>query len=142
LRVILVVCALFAVAGLVACGGDDDDASNEDDERVSQIQGLASLATNAYAATLGEGLLDYVAADIAENCTKEDIKRALADQPVPTGLKGIKDVQFDGDRATGTVVLNTRDGEIEQEWSFIREGDDSWRIIKLPSLSEEDCAAE
>ena len=82
-----------------------------------------------------------MASEIAANCTKEDIKRALADEPVPTGFKTIKDVKFDGDdRATAIVVLITSDGDKEVEWSFIREGD-SWRIVEIPSLSEEDCAA-
>lgn len=130
------------IAALAACGGGDDDAPQQDDERISQIGGLAAAATNAYAATNGEGLLDYVAANIADNCSKEDINRALADQPVPTGLRAIKHVKFDGDRATATVVVTTREGEEEQGWTFIRERDDSWRIEKLPSLSEEDCGAQ
>jgi hypothetical protein len=129
---------------LAACGDDDDSPpAGTGDPRISQIGGVAEAATYAYAATFGEGLLDYLAANIAANCTKEDIKRALAEEPVPTGFKTIKDVTFDGDdRATATVVVITADGEREQEWSFIREGDDSWRIVEIPSLSEEDCAGE
>ena len=132
------------VLATVACGDDDDDSAAETgDVRISQIGGVAELATHAYAATRGEGLLDYLAANIAANCTKEDIKRALAEEPVPTGFKTIKDVVFDGDdRATATVVVITADGDREQQWSFIREGDDSWRIVEIPSLSEEDCAAQ
>jgi len=128
---------------LGACGGDGDSSDGTGDPRISQIGGVAELATYAYAATRGEGLLDYVAANIAENCTKEDIKRALAEEPVPTGFRTIKNVKFDGaDRATALVVVITADGDVEQEWSFVREGDDSWRIVEIPSLSAEDCAAQ
>ena len=144
MKLLTTACLLVAVLALAgACGGDDEDSSPGEtgDPRISQIGGVAELATFAYASTGGEGLLDYLAEQIAENCTKEDIKRALADEPVPTGFKTIKDVKFDGDdRATATVVLITSDGDKEVEWSFIREGD-SWRIVEIPSLSEEDCAA-
>ena len=144
MKLMTIACLLVAVIALAgACGGDDEDGSPGDtgDPRISQIGGVAELATYAYASVGGEGLLDYLASQIAENCTKEDIKRALADEPVPTGFKTIKDVKFDGDdRATATVVLITSDGDKEVEWSFIREGD-SWRIVEIPSLSEEDCAA-
>jgi hypothetical protein len=145
MKKLLLICAVAAtVLAMVACGDDDDDDSTDGgDPRISQIGGVAEAATHAYAATLGEGLLDYVAANIAANCTKEDIKRALAEEPVPTGFKTIKDVSFDGDdKATATVVVITADGDVEQEWSFIREGDESWRIVEIPSLSEEDCAAQ
>ena len=145
MKKLLLICAVAAtVLAAVACGDDDDDTADGDgDPRISQIGGVAELATYAYAATRGEGLLDYLAANIAANCTKEDIKRALAEEPVPTGFKTVKDVSFDGDdRATATVVVVTADGDSEQEWSFIREGDDSWRIVEIPSLSEEDCAAQ
>ncbi len=143
-KALLICVTATAVLAAVACGDDDDDAPAETgDARISMIGGVAELATHAYAATRGEGLLDYLAANIAENCTKEDIKRALAEEPVPTGFKTIKDVKFDGDdRATATVVVLTAAGDREAEWSFIREGDDSWRIVEIPSLSEEDCAAQ
>lgn len=144
MRIMLILCTAATLLALAACGDDDDSPPAETgDARISQIGGIAEAATHAYAATLGEGLLDYVAANIAVNCTKEDVKRALAEEPVPTGFKTIKDVKFDGDdRATATVVVITADGEREQEWSFIREGDDSWRIVETPLLSEEDCSAQ
>lgn len=134
---------LTLIAGLgAACGDDNDNADEGSDERISQLAGLAAAATYAYAATDGEGILDYVAANIAENCTKEEVIKALAGQPVPTGFKAVKGARFDDDRATATVVVITRDGEEEQEWRFIREGSESWRIEQLASLSVEDCGAE
>ena len=143
MKTILILAAAATLLALAACGDDDDSSDGTGDPRISQIGGVAELATYAYAATRGEGLLDYLAANIAENCTKEDIKRALTEEPVPTGFKTIKDVVFDGDdRATATVVVITAAGDREAEWSFIREGDDSWRIVEIPSLSGEDCAAQ
>jgi hypothetical protein len=143
MRLTLIVCVLVsALAALAACGDDDDSDGNTGDPRISQIGGVAELATYAYAATEGEGLLDYVSSDIAENCTKDEVTEALADEPVPTGFRTMKDVKFDGeDRATATVVLITEDGDKEVEWSFVREGEDSWRIKEIPGLSEEDCSA-
>lgn len=135
--------ALALMAGMgAACGDDKESVDKGSDERISQLAGLAAAATYAYAATDGEGLMDYVAANIAENCTKEEVIKALGDEPVPIGFKSIKDVQFDVARATATVVVMTRDGEEEQEWRFIREGAESWRIEQLASLSVEDCGAE
>jgi len=143
MRLTLIVCVLVsALVGLAACGDDDDSSGDTGDPRISQIGGVAELATYAYAATEGEGLLDYVSSDIADNCTEEEIKEALADEPVPTGFRTMKNVKFDGeDRATATVVLITEDGDKEVEWSFVREGEDSWRIKEIPGLSEEDCSA-
>lgn len=143
MKTVPVLVAVVTLLVLAACADDDDSPAGTGDPRISQIGGVAEAATYAYAATRGEGLLDYLEANIAANCTKEDIKRALAEEPVPTGFKTIKDVKFDGDdRATATVVVITADGDREAEWSFIREGDDSWRIVEIPSLSEEDCAAQ
>ena len=107
MRLTLIACVLVsALVALAACGNDDDSDSDTGDPRISQIGGVAELATYAYAATEGEGLLDYVSSDIAENCTKEEILAALADEPVPTGFRTMKDVKFDGeDGATATVVL-------------------------------------
>ncbi len=136
----MVAATLGLVAVFAACGGDDDSAPGDSgDPRISQIGGLAELATYAYAATNGEGLLDYLSSDMAKACTKEDITRALAGQPVPTGFKTIRDVKFEGDsNATATVVLITRDGDRDAVWSFVREGD-SWRIASMPSLTKEEC---
>lgn len=143
MRLTLVVCTLAATLVAVAgCGGDDDSAGDTGDPRISQIGGVAELATYAYAATEGEGLLDYVSSGIAENCTGAQIKEALADEPAPTGFLTVKDVKFDGeDAATATVVLITADGDKEVEWSFVREGEDSWRIKEIPGLSERGCSA-
>ncbi|HSP56000.1 MAG TPA: hypothetical protein VLS25_10480 [Dehalococcoidia bacterium] len=141
MRLALVVAAAGLVTVLGGCGGGDDNSAPSDssDQRIKQIEGLAGLATNAYAATNGEGLLDYLASDMAKACTKEDIMRALAGQTVPTGVQALKDVKFDGeDKASATVVLKTREGDRDAVWSFVREGD-SWRIISMPSLTKEDC---
>ena len=140
MRAVLLVCAVVTLSALAACGGDDDLAPGETDARIGRISGVAEAATYAYAATGGEGLRDYLASDFAAHCTAADIKRALAQQPVPTGFKMIKDVQFGGEsKAKAMVVVKTANGEKEQEWSFVREGDDSWRILSMPSLSEGDC---
>lgn len=143
MRLPLIVCLLVAaLVALAACGDDDDSAADKGDPRISQIGGVAELATYAYAATKGEGLLDYVSSGIADKCTAVQIKEALADEPVPTGFRTIKDVKFDGeDAATATVVIITADGDKEVQWSFVREGEDSWRITEIPGLSEKDCSA-
>ena len=141
MRLALVVAAAGLVTVLGGCGGGDDNAAASDtgDQRIKQIEGLVGLATNAYAATNGEGLLDYLSSDMAKTCTKEDVTRALEEQVVPTGVRAVKDVKFDGDSgATATVVLKTRDGDQNAVWSFVREGD-SWRIVAMPSLTKEDC---
>lgn len=143
MRLVPIVAGALLITALLssACGDDDGSSASPGDERISQIGGLAELATNAFASSGSEALLDYLAQNIAENCTKEDIKRALAGHPIPTGFRTIKDVKFQGDdRASATIVLITRDGDREVQWSFIREGDQSWRIVQLPSLTEEDCA--
>ena len=43
---------------MVGCGGGEDVP---EDERVRQINGVAELATNAYAAAGAEGVYDYLA---------------------------------------------------------------------------------
>ena len=140
MRAVLLLLTAATLSGLAACGGGDDATPDDVDPRIGQISGVAEAATYAYAATSGEGLLDYLAADFAAECTKQDITRALAGEPVPTGFDTIEDVTFDGDdRASATVILKTEDGDLSQEWTFVREGDDSWRILETPSLSKEDC---
>lgn len=142
MRMLLLLCAAGVLAPAAACGDEDDGADGTVDPRISQISGLAELATYAYAAAGGEGLLDYLAADMARNCSKDEIEGALAGQAVPTGFREIKNVSFEGiEEARATVVLTTAEGEEEQEWRFVREVNEAWRILEMPSLSVEDCAA-
>lgn len=142
MKVMMAAAALFALGVTLGACGDDDNGgpAGTGDPRISKIGGIAELATNAYAAAGSEALLDYLSSGLLARCTEEDVKRALEDDPKPTGFKTIKGVKFDGDdRAIATVVLITREGDEEVEWSFVREGNDSWRIVEMPSLSEEDC---
>lgn len=114
-----------------ACGGGDD-ASEE--ERVKQINGVAELATAAYASGGAEGLYDYLAEEVAAECSKEGLATALEDEPVPDGYKTVNDVEFDGDQARAKVVQLFGEEEREVEWTFVREGDDSWRLTEVPGL--------
>jgi len=140
---IMLAAALLALMlPMGACGDDEGDVAGTGDPRISKIGGIAEAATTAYAAAGAGAIADYLSSDLADKCTNEDIKRALADDVQPTGFKTIKNVRFQSDdRATATIVLITREGDKEVEWSFIREGDDSWRIVEMPGLSREDCGA-
>ena len=131
IRLAFLLAAIGALAAIVsACGND------EDDPRVGQIGGVSELATYAYAAAGPEGLYDYLSAEVAQRCPREQLVDALADEATPTGWRQIKDVEFDGeDRATATVILITRDGDRDVEWSFVDEGG-SWRIVDMPGLEK------
>jgi hypothetical protein len=127
--ILALMATIGALAAIVsACGGD------EDDPRVGQIGGVSELATLAYASVGPQGLYDYLASEVIQRCPREELEQALADQVEPTGWRQIKDVEFDGeDRATATVILITRDGDQDVEWSFVDEGG-SWRIVDMPGL--------
>jgi hypothetical protein len=115
---------------LVGCGGGDDVP---EDERVRQVNGVAELATAAYAAAGAEGLYDYLAKDVTATCSKESLVKALEGEPVPDGFKAAN-VEFDGEEARAKVVQLFGEEEREVEWTFVREGDDSWRLTQVPGL--------
>jgi hypothetical protein len=135
MRLAVATAALLPLS-LVACGGGDSDVS--EDERVRQITGVAELATNAYAAAGPEGLYDYLAQDIAEECSKEELAQALEGQPIPEGFRGASDVRFDGSEATANVTQLFVDRERQVEWRFMLEDDTNWRLTHVPGL--EGCA--
>jgi hypothetical protein len=109
-----------------------------EDERIRQITGVAELATNAYSAAGPVGLHDYLAKDLAEECSAEDLSQALDGQPVPEGFRGVSDVQFDGDKATATLTQLFVEEERDVVWSFVLEDDTNWRLTDVPGL--EGCA--
>jgi hypothetical protein len=130
-RPIACLAAVAPLAVMIACG---DESEVPEDERIRQISGVAELATNAYAAAGPEGLIDYLAKDVAERCSKEAIKKALAENPVPEGFKGVSNVSFDGSRARADVLQLFVEEERAVEWSFVLEDEASWRITDLPGL--------
>jgi hypothetical protein len=122
-----------AIAGAVVvsgCGGGDDVP---EDERERQVTGIAELATAAYAAAGPEGLYDYLAEEIAAECSKEELVRALEAEPVPDGFKSVNGVEFDGEQARANVVQLFGEDEREVEWSLVQEAD-SWRLTHVPGL--------
>lgn len=125
--------ATVAPAFVAGCGGGGSDLS--EDERVNQINGIAELATNAYAAAGPEGLYDYLAQEITSVCSQPGLARALSGRPVPDGFVGTSEVEFEGDTARAKVVQRLGEEESEAEWSFVSV-DDSWRITHLPGLEE------
>jgi hypothetical protein len=134
-RLALAPAALLPIA-MAACGGGASDVP--EDERVRQITGIAELATNAYSAAGPEGLYDYLAEDVAAECSKEDLSKALDGQPVPDGFRKVSDVQFDGRKARATVTQLFVEEERQVEWSFVLEDDTNWRLTDVPGL--EGCA--
>jgi len=122
-----------AVTGF-ACGGDDDA---NDDPRAAQVGAVSENATYAYADDGAAGLYDYLATDVTDKCTVEQVQADIKDEPAATGWRQTRDFKFDGDIATATVIVITAGGDADQEWSFVKEGD-SWRITSVPGL--EDCA--
>lgn len=115
----------------VGCGGGDDVP---EDERVRQLSGVAELATTAYSAAGPEGLYDYLAEDVAAECPKEELVTALEVEPVPDGFKSVNGVEFEGDQARANVVQLFGEEERQVEWSFVREGEESWRLTHVPGL--------
>jgi hypothetical protein len=115
---------------MVGCGGGDDVP---EDERVRQINGVAELATTAYAAAGAEGLYDYLADDVAAECSKEGLVKALDGEPVPDGFKTVSNVEFDGDQARANVVQLFGEEEREVQWTLVQ-GGDSWRLMQVPGL--------
>jgi hypothetical protein len=120
------------IAGIVlaSCGGGDDVP---EDERERQVNGVAELATAAYAAAGAEGLYDYLAEEVAATCSKESLVKALEGEPVPDGFKSVSGVEFDGEEARANVVQLFGEEEREVEWTFVQ-GGDSWRLTQVPGL--------
>lgn len=119
---------------MVGCGGGDDVP---EDERERQINGVAELATAAYAAAGAEGLYDYLAEDVAAECSKEGLVKALDGEPVPDGFKTVSNVDFDGDEARANVMQLFGEEEKEVQWTFVQEGEEgqeSWRLTEIPGL--------
>jgi hypothetical protein len=132
----IVLLSALACALLVAACGDDDDDS--DDPRIGQVGALSENATYAYADAGPAGLYDYMSTAVTQQCTAENFEADMEGEPVPTGWRQTKNFEFGtDDTATATVILITDEGDVEQEWTFVLEGE-SWRISDLPGL--EDCA--
>lgn len=116
----------------VACGSGD----GQDDERIKQIGGVAELATYAYAGAGTDGLYDYLAPEVTQRCTKEQLRQELSAQPQPTGFRGLDRVEFQDGRAQATLTLVFRDRDQKVEWTFVQTAGASWRIVDLPGLQE------
>lgn len=131
---LVIVGAVLAIAPLLvaACGDDDDD-----DPNIGQIGSLSENATYAWAEDGPAGLFDYLAESVTGQCDVDAVASALEDDPIPTGWRQIKDTEIsaDGLTATATVIVITEDGDVEQDWTFAREGE-SWRITGVPGLEE------
>jgi hypothetical protein len=123
--------ALLPLALAIACS---DEPNVPEDERVRQIEGVAALASNAYSAAGPEGLYDYLAKDVAAECSKEDLSKALETEPVPDGFRRVSDVQFDGRKARATVTQLFVEEERQVEWSFVLEDETNWRLTNVPGL--------
>jgi hypothetical protein len=121
---------------LLACGGDGAD-SNADDPRRGEIGGVAELAIGAYASVGPEALADYMSQGALDRCPQDQLTEALADQPLPTGFKQLRDVDFNGETVTATITISTHDGEQDLTWVYVDENG-NWRIDDMPGL--ENCA--
>jgi len=135
MRLALAPAALLPFVLAIACS---DEPDVPEDERVRQIAGVAELATNAYSAAGPEGLHDYLAKDVAAECSKEALSMALEAQPVPDGFRRVSDVQFDGSKARATVTQLFVEEERQVEWRFVLEDETNWRLTGVPGL--EGCA--
>lgn len=130
-KFLIAVAALAAVPLLIAACGDDDD----EDPNIGQIGSLSENATYAWAEDGPAGLFDYLAESVTTQCDVDAVASALEDDPIPTGWRQIKNTEIAGDglTATATVIVITEDGDVEQDWTFAREGE-SWRITGVPGL--------
>ena len=122
------------LAGLVFLACSDDKPDLPDDERARQINGLAELAANAYAVAGPVGLYDYLAPEVLDRCSSDQLADALAEEETPDGFRRLEDVTFDGNGARATVVQLFPDGERGSEWTFVSISDTTWRITSLPGL--------
>lgn len=130
---LVVLGGLVVLLAAAACGGDDDSAG---DARPSQVGAMSETAVDAWIAEGPAGLHGYLAASVAEHCTEAGLEAALADQKTPTAWRNTKDFSFPSStEATATVII-VRDGkDVDQAWSFAREGN-SWKITGMPGLAE------
>ena len=131
------VATLAVVAALTWAGCDDSDDTLEDPRR-GEIGGVAELAIGAYASVGPQALADYMSQEALTACPEEQLEDALADQPVPTGFRQLRKVEFEGDSASATIIISTRDGEKDIVWQYVDE-DGNWRISDMPGL--ENCGA-
>ena len=133
MRRIFLVGLVTGALAVTACGGDE--ASDDvDDPRRGEIGGVAELAVGAYASVGPEALADYMSREALARCPREQLQVALADEPIPTGFKQLKDVNFDGDTARATITISTKDGGKDVNWSYVEE-DGNWRISDMPGLA-------
>ncbi len=136
---LLVPLALALLALAAACGGD----GSKDDPRILEVGFVAEEAVYAYAGAGPAGLYPYLAPEVRDRCAKDAFSDALAGRETPTGFRGLKGVDFEGDEARATVSLIVRDHDEEVEWVFVPnpEGPDAegyrWYLKDLPGL--EDC---
>lgn len=132
LRLLLSLTSAALLLAAAACGGGD----RRDDERIKQIGGVAELATYAYAGAGADGLYDYLAPEVTQRCSKEQLRQALSAQPQPTGFRGLSGVDFEDGRAQATLTLIFRNRDQNVEWTFVQTTEGSWRIADLPGLQE------
>lgn len=124
---------LLALPLLATACGDDEDTADTDDPRRAQIGGVAEAAIGAYASAGPGTLFDYLSTEAVEQCSTDELVEALADEPVPTGFKQLKGVDFDGDIAHATITIATKDGDEDVAWRYVEE-DGNWRISDMPGL--------
>jgi hypothetical protein len=120
-----------AALAMAACSSSNDTAA--DDPRRAQIGGVAELAVNAYASAGPEALYDYVSSAVTAKCSKQDLVAALQDETTPTAFRELKDVSFDGDKASATIIISTGDGEQDIVWTYLQDNG-HWRISEMPGL--------
>ena len=130
--VIIALAAIFAVA----CGNDED----ADDKRRGQVGSVSESATYAWIDAGAEGLYDYLSSFMRAECTLLDVEVRLVERVQPTDWRQIKDFEFQAptlnpETATATVILASDEGNLEETWSFVLEGE-SWRISNMPGLEE------
>jgi len=138
-RYIPIVLVIVASLAVVACGGyddDDDDDGGDENAAVEQLGSTAEAATYAYAEDGPAGLYDYVAQTVKDACSVEEFEGDLAGTDTPTSFRGMEDAEIDGETATATVVLIFDTEDRAQEWSFVDEGKNTWRITTVPDMDE------
>jgi hypothetical protein len=129
----LAVLVVISLVGLTACGGDDDDST--DDTRASQIGALSENAVDAWAVSGASGLYAYLTQGVLAHCSTDALSTALSGQPRPTAWRNTKNFDFSSDtQGTATVIIVSGEQDIEQTWTFQLENG-TWRISDMPGLS-------